>query len=280
MSKSGTKLILKLNNSFKKPIHPFNLENEGVKNYSEWEYENAHRALSSFSPEYSQYDILKDKTVLDLGCGGGGKSIFYAESGADHVYGLDINEEFTQKAVKFAEEKNLTSKTTFSVGNACDMPYEDDSFDTIIMNDFFEHVSEPEKALKECFRVLKSGGKIFINFPPYSHPWGEHLNDAINIPWVHVFFSEDSMINAYLELIKDKPDYESRKNLRFSSDESGRLHNTYINKMTKHKADSVLSEYKSCIECKKYLPLRESVSFITKTTGLLTGMCVYVLRKE
>ena len=57
------------------------------------------------------------------------------------------------------------------------------------MNDAMEHVDEPEKVLDECYRILKKDGKVYLNFPPYNHPYGAHLSDAIGMPWVHVFFS-------------------------------------------------------------------------------------------
>ena len=41
----------------------------------------------------------------------------------------------------------------------------DQHFDLVIHSDTLEHVSDPLKALRECFRVLKKGGKLFFTIP-------------------------------------------------------------------------------------------------------------------
>ncbi|HAS92002.1 MAG TPA: class I SAM-dependent methyltransferase, partial [Clostridiales bacterium] len=46
-----------------------------------------------------------------------------------------------------------------------------------------------------------------------------HLSDAIGIPWVHVFFSEKTLINTYKELVKNLPDGAERIDFRISKKE-------------------------------------------------------------
>ncbi len=43
-----------------------------------------------------------------------------------------------------------------------DMPFKDESFEIVLCTGLLEHLKEPEKALKEMKRVLKSGGKVLI----------------------------------------------------------------------------------------------------------------------
>lgn len=279
MSNFGSKVIIASNKIFPKVIHPFNLENEGKMTYSEWEYNNGNRVLSYYLPLYNKDIMFKNKKVLDVGCGAGGKSVFYSTCGANQVIGIDIDSYQIEKAKEFAKQKNCLDKVEFICDSALNLPFSDDTFDTVIMNDFFEHVSSPTLALQESLRVLKKEGKLYLNFPPYSHPWGEHLSDGINMPWVHKFFSEDSMIRAYKDLIKDTPDYEYRMKLRFTEDENGILHNTYINKMTKKQGEKIINSSGAYVEYHNNLPLKKSLKFITKTTSLFTGMCIYVLKK-
>lgn len=66
----------------------------------------------------------------------------------------------------------LSDRFTFVNASALNLPFSDASFDTVIMNDFMEHISDPEGVLRESLRLLAPGGRIFINFPPYYHPFG------------------------------------------------------------------------------------------------------------
>ena len=105
------------------------------------------------------------------------------------------------------------------------------------MSDAFEHLADPEAVIIECGRLLKPGGRIFISFPPYGHPYGEHLTDLIGIPYVQLFFSEADMTAAYARLAEDlpadrHPNGAERVAFRFTKDADGTLRNTYINKMT------------------------------------------------
>jgi SAM-dependent methyltransferase len=45
------------------------------------------------------------------------------------------------------------------------LSYAGDSFDLIVSNDVMEHIPDPQKALQECFRVLKPGGEVLATFP-------------------------------------------------------------------------------------------------------------------
>jgi SAM-dependent methyltransferase len=46
-----------------------------------------------------------------------------------------------------------------------DLSYPDASFDLIVSNDVLEHIPDPERALRECCRVLKPGGVVLATFP-------------------------------------------------------------------------------------------------------------------
>lgn len=108
---------------------------------------------------------VEGKKILDLGCGGGSLTYVLSSDGAD-VTGVD-NEEL---GVKFAEE-NLDSvdngelKYRFIQASAYELPFPDQYFDVVVSCEVIEHLSEPEKMLKEARRVLRDGGKIVLTTP-------------------------------------------------------------------------------------------------------------------
>lgn len=242
MSKIGEKTLKLINPLFPKQVHPFNLQLNKEMTYAEWEYEKGADTIKFYMDKFTTDEMFKDKEVIDFGCGAGGKSMYYASLGAKHVTGVDIVEHYEKDSHDFAKEKGFLDKFTFKIADATKLPFDDNSFDTAIMNDFMEHVGNPEKALQEALRVIKPGGRIYLNFPPYSHPFGAHLSDAINMPWCHKFFSETTCINVYKELVKDLPDGQDRIKFRFSTDENGKEYISYINKMTIKRFNKILKE--------------------------------------
>lgn len=249
-------LLLKVNKLFPLPVHPFNLQNEGKMTYAQWQFEKGSETIKFYTEKYSTSDMFKDKTVLDIGCGAAGKSLYYASLGAKMVHGADVVERYREESKKLSIEKGLEDKFQFHLCDAKNLEFEDGTFDTIIMNDSMEHVAEPEEVVKECMRVLKPGGRLFINFCPYHHPFGAHLSDVIGIPWVHLFFSEKTMIDAYKDLMVGIADGEDRIKFRFSKDKNGKETISYINKMTVKRFNNIMKKLNLKPEYYAEIPLR------------------------
>ncbi|MEB3215439.1 MAG: methyltransferase domain-containing protein [Nostocales cyanobacterium 94392] len=97
--------------------------------------------------------------LIDIGCGTKPyKNLLYTYI-KEHI-GID-------------HESTLHDKSNIDlIGTAYQIPAEDSSFDSAICTAVLEHLEEPELALKECNRVLKSGG-IAI----YSVPFIWHLHE-------------------------------------------------------------------------------------------------------
>ena len=276
-------LLKTCNKLFKPVVHPFNLNNNGVKTYAMWQFEKGEETIKNYLSYTNKEEMFKDKTVLDIGCGAGGKSLYYITLGASHVYGVDVVASYKEESEELAKTLNLNDQFTFIHADAKNLPYPDGSFDTIIMNDAMEHVGEPEEVLKEVLRVLKNGGKVYINFPPYNHPFGAHLSDAINIPWVHLFFSEKTLIREYKELVKDLPDGQSRIDFRISKKENGEEYFSYINKMTLKRFKKILKKLNITPVYYKEMPLRNIVKIFAKLPVLneiFVKMAVCVIEKK
>lgn len=275
-------LCKKLAKSFPLPVHPFNLQNEGVKTYAQWQFEKGEQTLKFYLEHFTIEEMFKDKTVLDIGCGAGGKSLYYASCGAKIVYGVDVVEHYKEEAETLAAQKGLSDKFRFLLQDAAHMSFESNFFDTIIMNDAMEHVDKPLEVLKECLRVLKPGGRLYLNFPPYYHPYGAHLSDAMGMPWIHLFFSEKTLIASYKELVKGLPDGEKRINFRISKDEQGNEYFSYINKMTISRFKKILKQTDFKIKYYREVPLRKFLKPVSSLPVLKEGfvkMVVCVLEK-
>lgn len=271
-----------LNSIFPLPVHPFNLQNQGVKTYAQWQYEKGEDTLKFYLDKVTKEEMFNNKKVLDIGCGAGGKTLFYASQGVEKVWGIEVVKHYEDEANALAKEKGLEDKFEFVLGDAANIPFDDDFFDTIIMNDAMEHVDEPLAVLKECHRVLRPGGRLYVNFPPYYHPFGAHLSDVIGFPWVHLFFSDETLIQVYKDLVKDLPDGESRINFRISEDDKGKEYFSYINEMTIKRFNKILENTDYNIMYYNEVPLRNFLKPLSRMPVLKEGfvrMVVGILEK-
>jgi 2-polyprenyl-3-methyl-5-hydroxy-6-metoxy-1,4-benzoquinol methylase len=154
-----------------------------------------------------KYIDFKDKIVLDVGCGTGVGAISLIKKGAQEVTGIDINfEEFGYSYFnEIAEIQNVKrEKIIFIEGNICD----DDVlgpevFDIILSVDTFEHISDPETALRNCKKHLKPDGYIVIAVSPlYYSPIGSHLWPYFpkeNEPWAHLRYDDVTKVKTIKE---------------------------------------------------------------------------------
>ena len=254
--RTSTKILLGLNKCFKAPVHPLNLQNDGVMSYAMWQYTKGAETIKFYLDFCTEEDMFRDKTIVDIGCGAGGKSLYYASRGAKEVIGVEILEKYRDEAESLAAKLSLADKFRFVCADAAALPFADGSIDTIIMNDAMEHVANPEAVIDECLRVLKAGGRLFVNFPPINHPFGAHLSDLIYIPWVHLFFSEATLVEGYKELAKEVPDGEDRIAFRISGREDGNEYFSYINHMSIKRFNRILKNKGITPAYLRHIPLR------------------------
>ena len=254
--KTSTKILLCLNKLFKAPVHPLNLQNDGVMSYAMWQYTKGAETIKFYLERYTEDDMFQGKTVVDIGCGAGGKSLYYASRGAKEVIGVEILEKYRAEATALAEELGLADKFRFVCADAAALPFDSGTVDTVIMNDAMEHVAEPEAVLREVLRVLAPGGRLYVNFPPIDHPFGAHLSDLIYIPWVHLFFSEKTLVEAYKKLCETVPDGDERIAFRISEKNDGSEYFSYINHMSIKRFNGILKRLGITPVYLRYIPLR------------------------
>jgi ubiquinone biosynthesis O-methyltransferase len=107
---------------------------------------------------------IRDKKILDLGCGDGCLSYCMAQRGAQ-VIGIDNERLGIELAQHNLHSTSIKSRCTFIVGSAYELPFPDNSFDHVVSCEVIEHVQFPERMIAEARRVLRPGGKFVLTTP-------------------------------------------------------------------------------------------------------------------
>jgi ubiquinone/menaquinone biosynthesis C-methylase UbiE len=113
---------------------------------------------------------LHGKKVLELGCGAGEASVYFAKKGAIAT-ATDISGGMLVVVKKLAKIHNVSVRTVKCRSDK--IPFPDASFDIVYAANLLHHVKH-ESTLKESYRILKKGG-IFVSYDPLAH------NPLINI---------------------------------------------------------------------------------------------------
>jgi ubiquinone/menaquinone biosynthesis C-methylase UbiE len=107
-----------------------------------------------------------DRRILDLGTGPGYLLIEIAKR--VHNFQIDGIDPLL-KLIKIARENAIRAgvgdRINFEVGDANKLRFKENSYDMIVSTGAFHELKNPIKVLNECYRVLKSGGEVFIHDP-------------------------------------------------------------------------------------------------------------------
>ncbi len=108
------------------------------------------------------FDMEPGKHV-DIGCGPGYTLIPLLKKGWKDVQGLDISEEMLSLAKKNIKEAGFDADIIpLQIGDIENLPFEDNTFDTVTCAAVIEYLKTDDKALTELKRILKPGGTIVI----------------------------------------------------------------------------------------------------------------------
>jgi ubiquinone/menaquinone biosynthesis C-methylase UbiE len=162
----------------------------------------------------SLLQLKENMSILDIGCGTGwalGQTARLIDNKGS-FYGVDLSAKMIERA-----KENFKAKENFHFikSNAESIPLDDNLFDAIICTNSFHHYLHPDKALKEMYRLIKTGGKVYI-LDPTADIW------AIKIIHKLIHFFENGHAKMYStkefkELIVDSGlKYEGRKIIRIS----------------------------------------------------------------
>lgn len=106
---------------------------------------------------------VRDKTVLEYGCGDGENTVILASRGA-RVIALDISPELLALAKKRLEVNGVSDRVELLSGSAHTLPLKDESVDVVFGIAILHHL-DLELACREVQRVLRKGGRGIFKEP-------------------------------------------------------------------------------------------------------------------
>lgn len=108
--------------------------------------------------------------ILDAGCANGYFSLALAQKGFN-VVGIDLSKENIAECKKRAKALGIKN-VKFMVADLEDLKgMKSDQFDGVISFAALRYVPDVDKAVREIYRVTKSGGRIVVDFPNKYSPW-------------------------------------------------------------------------------------------------------------
>lgn len=101
---------------------------------------------------------VRDRRVLDIGCGLGGPAFVLAQKYGAEVVGIDIDPRLVEHAKRRAGELGLSARATFRAVDPGPLPFDDDGFDIVLISGALTQVEDKRGTLAECLRILRPGG--------------------------------------------------------------------------------------------------------------------------
>ncbi|MAI17904.1 MAG: bifunctional demethylmenaquinone methyltransferase/2-methoxy-6-polyprenyl-1,4-benzoquinol methylase UbiE [Marinovum sp.] len=202
------------------------------------ENEKAGRVQGVFNSVASKYDVMNDvmslgvhriwkdmmmdwlapqagQKLLDVAGGTGDIAFRFLErSGFGHATVLDLTSSMLAEGRSRAGAKQIINEIDWVVGDAMNLPFEDNVFDVYTISFGIRNVTRPQEALEEAYRVLKPGGRIMVlEFSQIPVPLGQWFYDRYSfnlIPKMGELIANDRSSYQYLvESIRKFPDQET-----------------------------------------------------------------------
>ncbi len=151
-------------------------------------------------------------TALDIGCGDGFfLNYFHNQFPNWSLTGIDGS----KSQLKKAENRKLTNeKVKFQFFEVADrLPFEDQTFDFIMLGEVIEHLVDPDKCVQECYRLLKPNG-VFVVTTPNLFSWYNRVLMFFGVSPLFIEYSTNDSSVGYGILKKIKFDKKPVGHLR------------------------------------------------------------------
>ncbi len=147
------------------------------------------------------FDLLgdiKDKIVLDIGCGYGAMTIKIAENGAKKVLGIDVSERMIEKGNKV----NHHEKIAYKVLSAENLDSLGEKFDVVVSCLAIHYIENFDELFVNIFNALNTNGEFVFSMEhpmytasKYPQQWIKDQNSEIATGFVTDHYGEEGMRN-------------------------------------------------------------------------------------
>lgn len=148
-----------------------NIGRNSLNDYNLYRRKRAKESLAYLK----KFTYLKEKKILDIGCGHGSNAFTMAKEGGN-VIAIDLDE----KRLELAREINFHENITYSNINLEKLL--EHKFHIVTLLDVLEHVGNYEKVISDLIPLIDKNSTIFIEYNPYYSFIGHHLYDFTLIP--------------------------------------------------------------------------------------------------
>jgi SAM-dependent methyltransferase len=167
--------------------------------YAVWEYRRSAKVIAALE----RSGVVLGGRVLDAGCGSGGTALSLAEE-TDYAVGLDLDARFAGSGTRLKAERRIAN-AGFVQGNAQALPFRDGSFDLVFSHSVIEHVTSAEAYLRECRRVLRPGGRLYLSTAPWLSLAGAHLPRLVLPLPIHIVLGRPLAFRIFCWLGRHAP---------------------------------------------------------------------------
>jgi|SRR3989344_1898474 len=144
----------------------------------EWEsaYFQTRRDLKKRQERISLFNISQNDFVLDLGCGDGLNISLLKRVGIKKIVGVEPSKQFFNLAKKNNPRVEVYQAT------AEKLPFKNNTFDVVLVDSVFHHITDYQASLSEISRVLKDGGVLCFLEP--RNTFLRWLADTVAPTWI------------------------------------------------------------------------------------------------